>query len=236
MKQLQEQLQSSHALESSQLNVEKMKSDESTSTDLEELSVLQKENEQLTLAVEHLNEENRDISIELTKEKETVSELQKQLSQQSEELSKLRTEAEGFESRLMQEKSKVIADSNEVLNRIEDENQHLTISLTTITRELEASRAENDELEAQLKKVNHSDNDLKERNRVNQNVIEDLNAEVEKHKRVEAELKALVDQGNINYEELKKECELKENELNQMKKEKEELEKLLKFLAWCQVL
>ena len=189
---------------------------------------------------EIVDNENTELTNSITSNKQTISQLEAQLQDQSSKCIELETEVNEFENRLNQERSRIIAESNQVLNQKEDENQHLTIALTNINRELEALRSENDELNAHLKQYDISDSSFKEREKQNQSIIESLQADIEKHKRNENELKSLVEQGNKNYEEMKEEGEKKEkalqelqlvitdkesmlNELNEKEKEQDQL-------------
>ena len=82
----------------------------------------------------------------------------------------------------------------------------------------------------QLQQYNNSDSMLKEKEKQNLALIENLQAEVEKHKRIENELKGLVENGNKNYEELKEEGLKKENELKQLQNQLVDKEKTIQEL------
>lgn len=179
--------------------------------------------QQLRLAIQHLNDENGELSSSLSKAlheaesyRSQTTTLQEQINSLSQSKEAIRAELEELkedcDSRVLQAKSSTVAECNALLNKKEDENQHLTIELASIHRELEATRAENDELIHQQSVLKRSQDETLQRATQAEKTRDELQEEVERHKRMEGELRDLVTRGQESCEALKASAEEKERE------------------------
>ena len=127
--------------------------------------------------MDHLNSEKSELVNSLCCAKQSVLEL----SQQVNAFEILREE-------LIQSHLNEMCESRERLNEVESANQHLTIALTNVNRELESSRAENDDLVSELNELRHSYADLVDREKLNESALESVYNELDKRNEVEREL------------------------------------------------
>lgn len=180
------------------------------------MEINQKEIDQLTKAVEHLNSENAELMNSLSSAKQQMLSQETTLQEQTQQIADLQRSHEALEFHFHEEQSRWSAEQKELLHSKEDENHHLTIAVTNLNRELEACRAENDELVAELQTLQSSDVDFREREKKLQGRVDGLLEEIEKHKRRELELKELIEKCNQNYDVLQSELHAKENEIHSL--------------------
>ena len=140
----------------------------------------------------------------------------------------LKQKLEQSDRAILKAKSETVAECNALLRQKEDENEQLTLSLTQQTHDLETAIASNQANTQRIAALEQSQRDLQERSEKAEQAADALRWEVEKHKRLESDLRQLVEQSSSHYEEVKGELGEKERTIGELRKQTTELSDALK--------